>query len=739
MKRLSKRRSRRRSGINRRKIKSVSRDKKHKNKKRFSKTKRNSRLQKILLGTAAGVGLIGAGLAIKNARNDYNQKVEYEENVLIPIDEHTHSKESIKFNDRVDFSIRSIDYPVKKTNTYNMYTTYKIEILKGRKQFSNLTDKVSKFPMISNNTKLPTYFVVNAQLIPLKGINYSFVIYYQIKPETIRIANEIENGDTKSELAPAIKLLTKFVSDYPKYRDRFKGVAALGNYDSLEIGWLGRTVISKFNKPEGRGTILDKTVTHPKSSNKIFELDVDINKFIIPSPLSKFIDKDKITEYYDKTHGLSLDIGFVIEGGPQKHGKTPRTVVENDLPEVLLGGTHIDGFEIVPANQDPEIYIVGQTVKIDEMEQLIDAKTLKMGDYYAYDYIEKILDDLKNKNYVPYEQLLLGLIKNDNRNKSDNKKFFMYARYFYYKNLHNSDFELKSDILSYSAGHNKFIARGTCFGNDRVFNFYQCTNGNLKTYRFGLSIKNSFDEFDFTKVVVEKINEFKSFFERHIPFYQKKLICICLLTPCNTSICKLIEKGSKTLPKEAYLSFMENKIVDVENKALNDLGDVFINLPLSSSKSGTLFNGGTKSIVSDSNNHIITSEFENLAKVSGSKDTFESIVNIARLYYKKYRNSHHLCYHCKSGKDRTSMCDAVVQATFYHIKENGYVEESEAMYNEIRELSKYFLLYGFIITFYSTGIPGIKMNNMPVAEYILGQKNGNLYKFFLGNSHLSSS
>jgi len=373
------------------------------------------------------------------------------------------------------------------------------------------------------------------------------------------------------------------------------------------------------------------------------------------------------------------------------------------------------------------------------MEQLIDRKTLSMGDYYAYDYIEKILDDLKNKNYEPYEQLHLGLIKNDNRNKSDNKKFFLYARYFYYKNLHNRDFELTSNILSYSAGHNKYIARGTCFGNDRVFNFYQCTNGDIKTYRFGFSIKNAFDDFDFTKVVVEKINEFKSFFEKHNPFHRKKLICICLLTPCNTGICKLVEKGSKALPKEAYLSFMENKIIDAENKAFNDLGDVFINLPLSSSKSGTLFNSGTKSVVSDS----ITSEFENLAIVSNSaqgQTTFESIVNIALLYYKKYKNSHYLCYHCKSGKDRTSVCDAVVQATFYYIRENGYIEiPNEAVYNEIRQLSRYFLLYGFIITFYSTGIPGLKMNNMPVAEYILGPRSGNLYKFFLGNSHLSSS
>jgi len=76
----------------------------------------------------------------------------------------------------------------------------------------------------------------------------------------------------------------------------------------------------------------------------------------------------------------------------------------------------------------------------------------------------------------------------------------------------------------------------------------------------------------------------------------------------------------------------------------------------------------------------------------------------------------------------------------YHIREKGYLEiPTETMYSEIKEFSRYFLLYGMVITFYSRGIPGIKMNNMPVASYILGPKNSNLYKFFLGNSHLSSS
>jgi hypothetical protein len=695
--------------------------------------KSNFALVKTLLGTA---GLIGTGLAVKNLKTDYTKKYVYEENSLVPKDLVGKPIKPIEFQDRVDFAVRSKNYLKKKTNTYNLYTTYKVEIVTGNKLVSNLTKTVAKFPVIENTTNLPNYFIINAQLVPVDK-DYSFVIYYQIKPETVKVATAIKNNvevdPNLEEIVPAVKLLTNFVTDYDKYKDRFKGISSIVDTTSLGIGHAGNMIISTFNKPEGRSTLLNKTVTHFKNPDfKVFELDININKFIIPIPM---FDINSISDYYDKTGKLKIDIGFVIEGGPNKKG-TRLTSVENDLPEILLGGTSLNGFEI-PSIPDPETFIIGD--KIDEMKNIIKSETINKEDYYA-NFIgikmdkednvkESILNKLKTNVYKPEKEMNLPIIKSDNR--TDNKQFFLYARYFYYKNQHNPECELKTDIVSYSAGNGKYIARGTCFGNDRVHNVYQCTNGPIKTYRFGFAIKNAFDEVDFTSIVVEKINEFKPFIEKHFSYFHKKLICISLLTPCNTSICKLIEKGSKILPKEAYINFMENTIINAENKAFHELGHIFINVPLSSSKAGILFKGGNKSIGTDS----ITQQFENLIVINGPKETFETIVNITSLYYNKFKHTHDLCYHCRSGKDRSGLCDSIVQATIYYLRTNS----SKIDYEKIRVVSRYFLLFSYVITFYSTGIPGIKMNNIPVATYILGPKEGSLYKFFLGNSKLSSS
>ena len=47
-----------------------------------------------------------------------------------------------------------------------------------------------------------------------------------------------------------------------------------------------------------------------------------------------------------------------------------------------------------------------------------------------------------------------------------------------------------------------------------------------------------------------------------------------------------------------------------------------------------------------------------------------------------------------------------------------------------------FLYFGYIITFFSTGIPGIKLTNMLVPKYFLDSAH---LEFFLGRSKLSSN
>jgi len=748
-KRLSRKR---RSKVSRKKV----------SRKRVSR-KRRSNKRNLFLGTGLAAGLITAGLSAKNLKANYFEKVDYEEQILVP----TEKEQPVKFADKVNFYVRdrgfTAENKIKYENKTNLYETIGVKVFRGKDARDKLLSIPKEFitKKINNKTFLPTYFIVNALLIPFQGEKYSVTIYYRIKQETIDVINKKTEN---KEIIPAIDLLRNFVTDNKNYRERFKCLITLINKSnendfetidsgSLDLGPLSKYVINmekvKLNKKEGKGTILDKVVDFNKIKD-IVEIDVDINKFDLPNFLPTMVKNKILREvptYYDKTDDFRLDIGFVIEGGPSTSTKNKRKFMEdNDLPEVLLGGTKLYGFKIIAPKSDPEEFIVGNSEKLEQVSNLIDPKTKRMQEIYK-GYIEHLCSRL---NTTPMDIDLRIAYPEDDRSKSkeENKKIFLYARYFYYQNLKNKQFALQNNMIKYKTINNNYIAKGTCFGNDKIFNFYQVSQysqwnwfSSTNTYRFGIAISNVIDIMkdktenqeagkDLVNLITSKINEIKK-----INLLQKKLICISLLTPCNTSVCKLIENGAKTLPKEAYFSFMENKIIDAENKAFNELGHIFLNIPLSSNKFGTLFKQGTKSIGStDESHNQITKEFEDLIDMTSPQKIFKTIVDITILYSRKYSNYFDLCYHCKSGKDRTSVCDAIVQATLRVIR-NG----NETDYEVIRKLTQKLLIYGYIITFYSTGIPGIKLNNMPVAKYILGNEENSLYKFYLGNSRLSTS
>ena len=485
-----------------------------------------------------------------------------------------------------------------------------------------------------------------------------------------------------------------------------------------------------------------------------------------------------IQEYYDKTGSMNINVGFMLEGKEA-----------NELPEVLIGETKVLGLELVPTSDIDSFFMDLQDTRLvklttfnpgpgkdnrERMKELMNEKdpnTVKFGEEYET-FTFKLLEDIKQKNInIDEVEQLPKKIKDSRCSKrcseSVNKKLFMYARYFYYENCFNKEFSLQTQFISTKgrsiqyiaalpeghASEPKYIAKGTCFANERIFNFYQCTNGSVQTYRFGFSIQNALDisktPMNFTKALVERIYSFTNtgiFSMGSKP----SIICISLLTPCNTTACKAVQVGSKAMPKEAYFSFQESNIIALENKAFAELdsNNIFINLPLGSSKGGFLYNTGIESINPNS-----AYEFQKLIdkwyqEGSRSVTTFKTLVEIALLYYFKYKH-YALCYHCKSGKDRTSICDAVVQATIYYVETEKYtydewegvesMQRDDNIYEQIRQYAVYFLLYGFIITFYSTCIIGIKLDNIPVAEYILGDRKSYLYTFFKGNSRMSTS
>jgi len=96
----------------------------------------------------------------------------------------------------------------------------------------------------------------------------------------------------------------------------------------------------------------------------------------------------------------------------------------------------------------------------------------------------------------------------------------------------------------------------------------------------------------------------------------------------------------------------------------------------------------------------------------GNMDVFLKIIADITKY--KYFNDFILGYHCKSGKDRTSVCDAIVQATFFYIRKqkkiNKEYEFTPEDYKTIKQYALSFLYYGYFILFYNYGLLGFKFS-----------------------------
>lgn len=714
--------------------------------------------RKLLKNALLGSGVIGAGLtamAVKNiSMNNKEKKYVYEENSLVSSgsipdfkDILTDNPEGIYEGISEIFNVRGANYLKDKIKTTGpiLYESVDVKVFKGPKLISNVTKDWDPSRVSYNGQdflKLPSYLVINLQLPPADGVNYSVVLYYKIRDKTIEILND-ENKENNDRIVKAANLLINYIGHINDVKNtdnykthvyrRFKLMARVVESGSLDVSKEAIDKVGFNDKP----VIFEKKITTFIKDN-VVEMDLKMEtNGIIDTFL--YLKGTSIEEYYDKTGKFNINVAFLMEG---KH--------ENELPETLIGETKILGLELVQS-KDKDSYFIdnmdeswfpswpswpswkspnlglgpGNRDKMLVLMDSVDKNTVINGRIYST-YIKTLISNLSQLSLSPQSLQQLLPIQTDNRNKTDNKKFFMYARYFYYTNIYNKEFKLSSKFITYNASNsnNQTIAKGTCFANEKIYNFYECETKHTKTYRFGFSINNVDSGYGFTEELINKISKFNKGWSS-----PKKLICISLLTPCNTYACKAIKMGSKTLWKEGYDGIRESTIIESEKNVFNSFGHMFISVPLSKNIQGILYN--TETVKSESSEN-----FRDLIDISGPEKIFKTLVDISILYYFNYKSTHTLCYHCKSGKDRTSICDSIVQATFYYINNNKFVKGIPD-YEQIRKFSVYFLLYGYIITFYSTGIPGIKISNMPVAKYILNTPE--LYKFFLGNSALSSS
>lgn len=292
------------------------------------------------------------------------------------------------------------------------------------------------------------------------------------------------------------------------------------------------------------------------------------------------------------------------------------------------------------------------------------------------------------------------------------KDAYKLAIEFYYKNHKDNKYKITipKNKLYYTAQNNDSIAKGTCFKNIKLVNFYKVLNNGVTTFRFGFPI-NNINNNHLRNTIINKIDS------------NKKLILISLITPCKTRSCQLLRSFSNILPETVRTSLNESKLLQniYNHFNNNDYNDIFLSVPLSRKK--YILELYRDHLKPDSDlEHI--NEFEKLIDISTIESTFKTIVDITELYYNKYRSSHFLCFHCRSGKDRTSVFDSVVQATILYLTYNEKIN-----YKAIRDIAKIYLMVGYIIAYYSTGKLGLKLNNIPVAKYIL-ESEDELYRFY---------
>jgi hypothetical protein len=254
----------------------------------------------------------------------------------------------------------------------------------------------------------------------------------------------------------------------------------------------------------------------------------------------------------------------------------------------------------------------------------------------------------------------------------------------------------------------------------QIVNFYMVKHGlnRIRTFRFGTPVF----QFHEIKEIVKRIYEFSK--------KEKEIICISLLSPCNSIGCRAFGKISKTmknyvgLMQKGYTATLEDNVIRIEQRASSLPGTTFhsILFPLSN----ILYKNipfihtyvydtiALKDMVQARELKVIYDKIN----VTDAQSQFESIVRIAHYYYTSLQDRYELSYHCKSGKDRTGIFDAIVHSTFYYIYTTNVVDESRIDYEFIRNLAKKFLYYGLVVAFYSTGVIGLKLKNIPIARYI---------------------
>lgn len=265
--------------------------------------------------------------------------------------------------------------------------------------------------------------------------------------------------------------------------------------------------------------------------------------------------------------------------------------------------------------------------------------------------------------------------------------------------------------------------------NNELVNFYRsrmCRPGMyIDCLRFGIPVVNFKQHI---KNMISKINSSR-----------KRSIVVSLLSDCNHKLCSLFEKSPN---KALYLAqFVEPKIVKEEKFQMCGnrlIAPIFLHL-----------SGFPKIGAFPSRNNLtrlnewcleefgipILNQFENVNSTR-PEILFKTIVDIAAVYFMLNfhgRHEYQLVIHCRSGKDRTSVVDAIVKATHEFMFYNEF-NRLQNDYEQIRRRVSFWIVFGLVIANRYTGGFGLKLDYIPLARYVFDRETfdylrGNMYKF----------
>jgi len=221
-------------------------------------------------------------------------------------------------------------------------------------------------------------------------------------------------------------------------------------------------------------------------------------------------------------------------------------------------------------------------------------------------------------------------------------------------------------------------------------------------------------------------------------FVGKKIIDLSLLSFCS-GLCSvtssLFDHGPGLLKKINETIKYEPIIIKTEEN-LNNQNFSTVFLPMTSGKSYGIVSVNEPTEIYKLNKSIIDEKVITMISLLDLTDLYKSIIKMFIYYFIHLKKEYVIAIHCKSAKDRTSIVDALFKSVMTVMSEISLKNQqiNDICEEIIEDVEKWFIEYlkiGLIITYYSTGLYGLKIKRSAILDdlkRILGDK----YNFYLG-------